>query len=270
MKFTDKLETRFRFLDIPNVALFIVLGQVLAYGLILAGRASLGSLALIPADILGEGQYWRLLTCIVCPPGVPTSPLSIVFLAFFWYIFWFTSGALESEWGTVRFNLYLLGTYLFQTAFAFLGHWISPTPEVAASPEFFYVSVFLAFATRNPNIEFLVMFVIPVKVKWLGWLMGGFTFLAVLGAPSFGYRLAILGSVAVYLCCFAPGLIRQFKTGQRRASFENEARRGASEAFHTCAECGVTDQSDPEREFRYKTRDGDLVCLCDVCRKEGS
>jgi len=267
MKLLDRLAKRSRFLDIPNAALFVVLGQVLTYGLILAGRASIESLLFIPAAVFEGGEFWRLITCMICPPQVPTSPLSVVFLAFYWYIFWFTSSALVGEWGNVRYNLYLLAAVVFNIALASLGHLVSPAPAVFASPEFFYSSVFLAFATRNPNIEFLIFFVLPVKVKWLGWLMGGFIALAFIGAPTMGYRLAVLGSVANYLLFFGGDFVRMFRSRQRRASFETEARKAVSDPFHTCERCGATDRSHPEREFRYKTVEGEPVCLCEACRE---
>ena len=78
------------------------------------------------------------------------------------------SNSLEEEWGIFKLNIYLL-TCVLLVAGAFVGQVISPTGTIFVAPRFLYFCVF-AFATFNPNIEFLVMFVIPMKVKWIAWV----------------------------------------------------------------------------------------------------
>lgn len=56
------------------------------------------------------------------------------------------------------------------------------------------------------------------------------------------------------------------KNRQRRANFESKRRAEEAETLHTCTECGATEQTHPERDFRYKVVDGDAVCLCNECR----
>ncbi len=40
----------------------------------------------------------------------------------------------------------------------------------SASATYLDLSLFLAFATLYPNLQFLLFFIIPVKAKWLAWL----------------------------------------------------------------------------------------------------
>ena len=72
------------------------------------------------------------------------------------------SNALESVWGVFRFNLYLVTGVLFTVAGAFLGQFISPSSAITAPPQF-STSASFSPSPLHPNIEFLLMFVIPVK-----------------------------------------------------------------------------------------------------------
>jgi hypothetical protein len=168
-----------------------------------------------------------------------------LFLAFFWYILWMMSNTLEEEWGSFRFNAYLLTCLVLAVVGAFVGQVISPAGTIFVAPKFLYFCVFFAFATLNPNIEFLVMFIIPMKVKWMAWILLAFGLLAFLAMPTIGHR-------------------------QRRAQFETDRRQATEEALHTCEQCGASDQSDPERDFRYKSMEDDMVCLCNVCRESAN
>lgn len=265
MSFLDRLEKRFGHLAVPNVALVLVMAQVFMYGMILIGRIDFGALLLIPSKVQ-DGEFWRLVSFIIAPPRVATSMFGILFLAFFWYLFWMMSGALESAWGVFRFNVYLLSGILLSVGGAFLGQWIAPGSGVILPPDFLYLSVFFAFATIHPNFEFMMFFVLPVKVKWLAIFAGALTLGACIFAPNMGYRLAIIAPVLNYFLFFRGALFQSLKSRQRRARFEAQRHSQASEALHVCALCGATDQAHPEREFRYRTANGEAECICNVCR----
>jgi hypothetical protein len=83
-----------------------------------------------------------------------------------------------------------------------------------------------------------------------------------------GYRFAILGPVLNYVLFFRGAFVQNFKSRQRRAKFDTERKKRDSEALHTCDACGASDRSHPEREFRYRTIDGEAKCLCSVCREQ--
>ncbi|WP_269526745.1 hypothetical protein [Coraliomargarita parva] len=270
MKLLDKLEKRFGHWGLSHLAMYIVMGQVLAYGLILFQRLSINSLLLVPAAIIEGHEYWRLITFIICPPYITSSPMGVVFLAFYWMIFWFCANSIEEALGTFRLTVYLLLGVVFSIVAAFLGHLISPVPMIAVIPKFLYFSVFLAFATLFPNVEFRIYFVLPVKVKWLAWILAVYLGFLFIFSPSMGYRVAILGPVLNYIIFFAPWLFRGLENRQRRSNFKAKAKEAQEAAFHTCSRCGATDKTHPERHFRYKTVDGEAVCLCDACRESGT
>lgn len=267
MNFLDKLEKRFGHWAVPNVVLYIVIAQLLVYALIIGGQISFGTLPLIPKAVLG-GEFWRVFSFVISPPNVASSAMSALFLAFFWYIFWMMSSALEQLWGAFRLNVYLLCGVLFTILAAFAGQFVSPAATIVIFPDFLYLSVFLAFAVNHPNIEFLLLFVLPVKVKWLAWLAVALTALSFLGAPSWGDRIAIVGPLFNFLLFFRGTLAQSVESRRRRSEFDKQKVARDNQAFHTCSQCGATDKTHPERHFRYKSAQGEAACWCDVCRAD--
>src|SRR5687768_11682345 len=89
MRWFDKLERRLRRFAVPNVTLFLVVCQVLAYGAMFAQEDILERLELVPGKVLA-GEWWRAITFLAIPPI--TNPL---FAFFFWYLFWMMGTALE-------------------------------------------------------------------------------------------------------------------------------------------------------------------------------
>lgn len=267
MKFLDSLEKRFGHLAVPNVVMVLIAAQLFIYAAIISGRLDLNSIVLFPKAVFG-GEWWRLFSFVIAPPYVAETLFQGLFLAFFWYILWFMSHSLEAVWGVFRFNLYLMAAIFFAVAGAFIGQIISPSSVVMVSTTFLYYCVFFAFATLHPNIQFLMFFVIPMKVKWLSWIIFGFGVLYFLAMPSMGQRIAFAAPFLCYVLFFKDALAQSLEAKKRRAKFEAERRDQSEAALHTCTECGANDRTHPEREFRYKVVEGDALCLCDQCRKQ--
>ncbi|MGZ0654631.1 rhomboid family intramembrane serine protease [Coraliomargarita sp. W4R72] len=260
------MEKNLGFLAVPNVVMTLIIAQLIIYAAMLTGRVEFEALLLVPKAVFA-GEWWRLFSFIITPPFVPTSPFQAIFLAFFWYILWMMSQSLEAQWGTFRLNIFLLSCIIFAVIGAFLGQLISPAGTIFIAPRFLYYSLFLAFATLNPNIQFLVMFVIPMKVKWMAWIIVGFGCIAILSMPTIGHRIAFVAPYLGYLLFFK-GMLRESLEGrQRRKKFDSDRRLRDDEALHTCAKCGASDKTHPDRDFRYKSVENDMVCLCNVCRE---
>lgn len=268
MKLLDKMEKRLGFLAVPNVVLTLIVAQLFVYAAILIGRVEFISVLLIPKAVLG-GEWWRLVSFIITPPYLATGLFQAVILAIFWYIFWFMSQTLESAWGLFRLNAYLLVCTLFAIAGAFIGQFISPEATLYVLPKFLYYATYFAFATIHPNMQFMMMFVIPMKVKWIAWALLGFGFLEFLGLPTMGHRVAFVAPYLCYLLFFKDTLKQSLENRQRRSAFESKRREAMDAALHTCEQCGATDKTHPERDFRYKIVDGDAVCVCEACRGQG-
>jgi hypothetical protein len=266
MKFLESLEKRFGHLALPNVVLGLVIAQLIVYALMLSGWLSIRELVLDPDLIVKGNQYWRLITFIVCPPYIAQGAFDALFLGLFWYIFWMMSQTLENQWGVFRFNLYLLAGVLFTVLGTFIGYFIAPEQAIYVSPRFLYTSVFLAFAVLNPNIEFHIFFVLPVKVKWLAWIVGIFAVLGIVVQPTMGGKLAAIGPFVNFLLFFRSQLVESIQSGRKRAKHTTKVQVAKEEPFHICIQCGATDRSHPERIFRYKEAEGVPVGICDACR----
>jgi hypothetical protein len=246
MSLLNKLERRLGRFAIPNVTLGLIAGQVGMYILSRARPDLLEATVLLPKAILA-GELWRIGTTLLIPPF--GDPLCAIFG---WYLFWLMGTALENFWGTFRYNVYLLVCIVATVAVSF----ITPDQPAWHATAFLYGSVFLAFAFLNPDFELYLMFILPVKIKWLAlltWLGYGATVLV----GSWTDRLLVLASVVNFLLFFAREILDKFKTGRRRMAFQAKqfaVSRMADEPFHRCVACGITDRSHPTMDFRYCTQ----------------
>lgn len=249
MKFTTRLERKLGRFAIHDLTKYWVGGQAITLLLSLAKPAFLGALALIPAAVV-DGQWWRLLSFMLTPPST-----NIIFAAFALYLLWFMGGALEAQWGTFRYNLYvLIGALMtIATAFAF--------PYYPASNGYLIGSIFLAFAALFPRYEILLFFVLPVQVRWLAlltWLLYGFAF--VIG--GWNTRLLILAAITNFLLFFGRDLMHQLSYGQRRIKQHAKTAADRDTPRHVCAVCGITDKTHREMDFRYCSKCEPPVAYC--------
>jgi hypothetical protein len=219
------------------------------YGVAYMQPEAVLNIVLIPSRVL-EGEVWRLFTFLVMPP-----PMNPVFAFFFWYLWYLMGTALEANWGTVRYNLFLLIGFIVTAAAAFL------TPNAPASNAFLEFSVFLAFATLFPDFQLSLFFILPVKVKWIALMYSVWLGYQVL-VEDWSTRIAVLASVANYLLFFAPEIYRRVQGGRRRMAFQATEAARRNKPFHVCRVCGKTDRSDPDMEFRYCSQ---CAGVCGYC-----
>ena len=254
MKFLERLDRIVRPIAIPNVTLVIIIGQVFMLLGSSADETLLGR-SVLNWDLVLEGQVWRLLTFFFIPPMA-----NPIFLLFIYMIFYMMGTSLESHWGMVRYNTFLwLGAVLTIGA-AGICH------DQSVTGGFLQGTVFLAFATYNPNFELRLFFVLPVKVKWLAMIQAAGYGLAFLGGPL-SSKLMIVASIGNYLIFFAPSLYSRIANRQRRVQWEKRQYDPGTKARHTCATCGVDSNTDPKMDFRYCSKcNGDLAYCADHLR----
>ncbi len=136
-------------------------------------------------------QPWTFLTYQFLHSG----PMSLFFGTMILYIL---GSALEAEWGTPEFTVFWLVSTLGASLAALV------TGNVLASGGILTgISMLFAYAWLYPDMQFLMFFVIPVKVKWLAWLalaglVWGFVQAAVAGRPGLGL-VQVAGSGAGFL-----------------------------------------------------------------------
>ena len=255
MRFRQRLENAFSWMAVPNLTIFIVVGQVLVWLLQNLANYPMNAISLVPG-LVAKGEVWRLFTFVFFPPQ-----MNVLFLIFAWLILFMTGSALEHFWGSFKYTMYvLLGWFLTLLAVVPI---LFIYPSFPIPNLFITTSIFLAFAYINPNYEFLIFFVLPVKVKWLAVLslaLLGYTFVS--SHPVI--KIAIAAGIGNYFIFFGSAMIRSVKGAKMRR--ENRARYESkqvskAEPFHVCSVCGVTDNDDPNMEFVYSGGKG----YCEKC-----
>lgn len=273
-------------LGVPNLMKYIVLGNVFVYiaDLLFNGMASLW-ISFYPELIL-KGQVWRLVTFIFAP--MPSGGYTVFGQAFFFalttFFYYWIGTSLERQWGTARFNVFYGLGVILTVVVGFATYAVIPiTHELLGGYYFetanmYYVnmSMFFSFATLYPDMRVFLYGIIPLKVKWLAWLDGVFF------AYRIGYYLfspvkimALLPVIAIlnYLLFFWEDLFNMLRRTGERARYRTSAqtinfkkaqrdiqqKRGY---LHKCAVCGVTDQDDPNMEFRYCSKCNGYYCYC--------
>ncbi len=249
MTWIDRLERRFGNLAIANLALYLVAGQVIVWSVTWFKIVPVELFYLNPILVM-KGEIWRLVTFLFIPP-MTWHP---IFLAFAWYIFWMMSSALEGQWGTFKYNLFIFLGVLFTILASLL------FPYFLYSNNYIALTVFFAFATLYPNFEFLIFFILPLKAKWLAWIsLAALVYSFVMsGWPG---RLIIGVSMANYFLFFGKDFYLSLHYRKRRQNNTRKLQEIQDEPFHTCAVCGANDKTNPEREFRYRLGKG----VCNVC-----
>ncbi len=264
-------------LGIPGLMKYIVIGNILVFILDMFGvggvYAASNLLSFSSSSIL-HGEVWRLITFVFVPYIAGRRMADFLWLAILLYFYYWIGTALEREWGTAKFTIF----YLFGVVLNILMGFVVGV----ATMSYVNLSMFFAFATLFPDMQVLLFFIIPVKVKWLAWVDAAFFAFTIVRLLVAGHPLyALLPVIAIlnYLLFFASdigdtlgywkrraGSRMGRKTGPKVINFNNAKTRtkaGAKEAYlHKCAVCGKTDVSDPGMEFRYCSKCNGYYCYC--------
>ena len=238
MTLLDKLERRFGKAAIPHLTPIIILGQVTVFLVTSMGMMDLGSVLLV-GELVMSGEYYRLGMFLFTPPS------DNIFWAFIaWWLFMLMGNGLEKQWGAFKYNIYLLIAAVMTMLCAFI------YPMVPITNTFIGTSVFLAFAHLYPDFTLHLFFVLPVKIKYLAYFAWAGIALVLVASPL-PLKVMAIASVVNYLLFFGRDFFKMAKAKKRRDAFKAETAARSSEAFHTCAVCGITDQTNPTAVFRY-------------------
>ncbi len=266
-------ERKFGKYAIQNLSFVLVMCYAVGYLLELFDRSGLliSYLTLNPYAIL-HGQIWRLVTWVLIPPSSGGLFFTLLMLYFYCSI----GTSLERTWGTYRYNVYLFQGMLFTIAGSFLlmGYCYLFKPEISLmgmvlsinSPrEYFTViammfstyyinmSIFLAFAATFPDAQVLLMFIIPIKVKWLGIIYAVMLLFQFFGTNVYG-KFAIGASLLNFVVFFLTSRSMMHlnpKQIHRRQEFKRDVRRSTGITKHKCAICGRTEVDSPQMQFRF-------------------
>ena len=252
MNWLDKLEKKFGRFAIPNLTMYLIGAYIIGFGIYYFLPGLFKWLTLEPYFIL-KGQVWRVISWVLVPPSGSLS--SIIFIVLLYYSL---GTALERAWGTFRYNVYIFSGILFTVIGAFALYLIAGTGMVGYGGLFstYYInmSIFLAFAVSYPDMELLLYFIIPIKMKWMAILYAVFILYGFI-AGNFISKVAIAASLLNFVVFFLSTKKGYSpKQQMRKKKYQKQSRPHmtySNGARHRCAVCGRTELDDPNLEFRF-------------------
>ena len=213
MNWISRFERKYGRFCIPNLISIIVGGQILVYAIELFVNQFISVYLGLSQSLLLMGQVWRLITFVFIPFS-GGGPLSVILGIYFT---WFIGTALEKEWGDFRYTLYfLLG--MVGTVLACL------LTGVTASTYCLSLSLLLAFAMLYPEVQLLLFFVIPIRVKYFGFFAAALWVFSFLSAPLAGKLSYLLSMLNVWVF-FGPMAYRSVRAWIRREQWKRKNRR---------------------------------------------
>ena len=262
-----RFERKFGRYRIPGLMRYIVMIQVAGTLLGLLQPGLYANYLMLDFGKILQGQIWRLFTFLLVPKislGVNANGMGNIFMfALELYIYYSIGNTLERVWGSFRFTCYYISGILMSIIAGFLLFVLS-APLGFAIPwtvgfEYINLSMMLAFVVVFPNVEFLLMFIIPVKAKWLGIFYGVILVLDIMSCLSMGFvgygiAVAIIVSMLNFVIFFfaTKNPYQKAKTVKRRQQFVKQTGpKVVSINRHRCAICGRTERDNENLEFRF-------------------
>ena len=266
MKFIDKLERKFGRFGIPNLTIYMIVCYVLGYALMIVNPGILYWLSLEPAYIL-RVQVWSLVTWVLYPPSTSGVLWFAIAVLFFYYPI---GTSLERTIGTFKYTLYILSGVIFTILGAFILYFLLGGNVLVGnvfSTYYISLSTFLAYAMCYPDMQVLLMFIIPVKMKWMAifyvvivvyemiqYVMAGAWYLVIpIVASLLNFIIFYFGTKD--FSRYNPKEIHRRNEFRRAMEPQGRMKSGSgSVTKHKCAICGRTELDDPNLEFRFCSR----------------
>ncbi len=212
MKFLNKLNKKFGKYAIKNLMLHITILNAIIYVVAyVLNRTEILSYFILDPALVFKGQIWRVITFIFVPPAS-----GIFFTIIALYFYYFIGTSLERTWGSFKFNIY----YFLGVVLTVIASLISQIPVTGT---FLNLSLFFAFAMLYPNMEILLFFILPVKIKYLAYANAVlYLYEIIIGSGSI--RIAIIGSLLNFFLFFGKDFYKQLllriKTMKNRNRFK--------------------------------------------------
>ena len=267
----NRLRRKLEKYAIPNLTLYLIICYGIGYLMQYLVPAGYQYLMLDPFLVL-KGQVWRLVTWILIPPDSS----NIFFVLITLYLYYSLGGLLERIWGTYKYNVYLFSGLLFTIlgAFVLCGYSVlmgaQPTMYTGLyllnngsavyfgqfSTYYINMSIFLACAASIPDVQVLLMFIFPIKVKWLGIVYGIILLVNCIQGGIATWSVVIF-SLLNFLVFFLRSKGKMhLSVGQikRQQEFHQKMRSaGQTKGItrHKCAICGRTELDGDDLEFRF-------------------
>lgn len=274
MKFFEKLERKYGRYAIRDLMRYIIILYIIGWAIEIVNEKFYVEMLAMDVEKILHGQVWRLFTFIIMPP----QDSSYIFMVFTLYLYYVLGTSLERVWGAFRFNAYFFMGVIFHIIAAFLIYFIFGD-NMMLTTYYLNMSLFFAFACIYPDMELLLFFVLPIKIKWLAILDGiyflmtiisGFMWYALPNNAAWkfieiSYKFGVLSTPDVAVAALVSILnfvIFFFMTRNYRKIAPKEIKRKhnykkqvkqtrADTLIHKCAICGRTSETNPELSFRF-------------------
>ena len=276
----NKAEKKFGKYAIPHLPLVMLIIYAVGYLMERINPEIILYLSLNPYAIL-HGEVWRIISWVLIPPESDNLFLVLIMLYFYYSI----GTTLERTWGNFYFNLYIFSGILFTVigAFCFYGYVMLFAGGAGAmdgtiilgltdavpggsvifayysllfSTYYINMSIFLAFAATYPDMQVLLMFLIPIKVKVLGVIYA--IYLVYEGWEMGLMGLFVIGASLLNFLVFFLATRKRLRRSPQMRARQKEYRRSVQQAEttrniarHKCAICGRTSEEYPDLEFRF-------------------
>ncbi len=284
-KILNKLERKYGKHAIEGLSLYLILAYGIGYVLQFSG--SLEFLRLNPHEIFG-GQIWRIVTWVIVPPG-DFSIFTIIML----FLYYSLGTTLERTWGAFRYNVYLFSGMIFTLIGAIGLYYVSAYMYglpgeitgfyIAQTVSTYYInmSIFLAFAATYPDMQMLLYFIIPIKIKWLGiayavllvyqMLLGNIYIKVVIAMSLLNFVIFYLSTRGQYGGYRKAKWTKAFSFNESSNSTEKQNASMVKHRYangpitkHKCAVCGQTEKDNEELEFRFCSKCNGNYEYCNV------
>ncbi|WP_367874856.1 hypothetical protein [Luteolibacter sp. Populi] len=243
-------------LSFPGLFKYLTFLGVIAYACQWANPQIGQILEFDRARIIEHKEIWRIFTFVFAPMGMQSfSPVGVLFLFFAVMISFLISDSIEHAWGPTRTTLYIVVAIVGMTVCQF-----AVAPGAKGGGSLLYTSLFFAFATLFPKVEFMLFFLIPVQVRFLAILAAVLLAINAVAIPSLLWL--VVPAMLPYLLWVLPNIVSGRKTlvtaAVRRRDF-TVAKGPEGVPFHVCEVCGRTERDPADLEF-FVMPDGKEYC----------
>lgn len=253
---------------ISNLMLYIVIANAVIwlFGMMDSTGTLTRFLSFNAEAVFTRGQIWRLLTFVLVPdPNMG----GLFFLVALYFYYWMGS-TLERYWGKGKFTIYYAMGIVLTMLYGVL-IWITTGLSISVYTTYINLSMLLAFATLFPDTTVLLLFIIPIKMKWFG-VISAALFILPLFFTSFPMNLIPLVALLNYLI-FCGGWLfdlispQRIKQKNNTINFKKAAKKYNKEQAkrpytRKCDVCGKTDTDFPDLEFRFCSKCAGYHCFC--------